>query len=76
VLTSRAYLQGDTAVFVVWDEDTPMPNLVVTPSVHPGTTVPARYDHYSLLRTTEELLGLPLLGQATRAQSLRDAFHL
>jgi phospholipase C len=76
VLESRAYLQGDTAVFVVWDEDTPMPNLVVAPSVHPGTTAPGRYDHYSLLRTTEDLLGLPLLGQATRAQSLRDAFHL
>jgi hypothetical protein len=33
-------------------------------------------DHYSLLRTTEELLGLPLLGHAATATSMRPAFGL
>jgi hypothetical protein len=30
--------------------------------------------HYSLLRATEEMLGLPLLGQAASAPSLRGPF--
>ena len=34
------------------------------------------FDHYSLLRTTEEMLGLPLLGRATGARSLRRPFRL
>ena len=37
----------------------------------------ARFDHYSLLRTTEELLGIPeYLGQAAHARSMRKAFNL
>jgi hypothetical protein len=30
-----------------------------------------RFNHYSLLRTTEELLGLPLLGAAANAHTMR-----
>jgi hypothetical protein len=36
----------------------------------------APVDHYALLRTTEELLGLPLLAKAAGAPSLRAAFNL
>jgi hypothetical protein len=34
------------------------------------------FDHYSLLRTAEELLGLPPLLNAARARSMVAAFHL
>jgi hypothetical protein len=34
------------------------------------------FSHYSLLRTTEEMLGLPRLGKASTATSMRSAFHL
>jgi hypothetical protein len=76
ILASAAYRQGSTAVFVMWDEYTPMPNLVIAPSVPPGVVSGAAFDHYSLLRTTEQLLGLPPLGRAATATPLRDAFRL
>ena len=76
VLDGPQYRDGRTAVFVVWDEPTPMAELVMAPSVVPGTTVTVRTDHYALLRTTEELLGLPLLGRAATAVDLRPLYHL
>ncbi|MEY2449601.1 MAG: phosphatidylinositol-3-phosphatase [Acidimicrobiaceae bacterium] len=76
LLDSTAYRGGTTIVFVVWDEPTPMPLLVIAAHVPPGTVTVEPFDHYSLLRTTEELLGLPLLGQAARAQTMRTAFSL
>jgi hypothetical protein len=71
LLASRAYAAGTVAIFVVWDEYTPVPNVVIAPGVPSGMVVTAPVDHYSLLRTTEQLLGLPLLGRATSAPSLR-----
>jgi len=53
-----------------------VPTIVVSPSTPVGTTSATFYDHYSLLRTTEELLGLPLLGQAAAAASLAPGFNL
>jgi hypothetical protein len=76
VLDSTAYRTGATVVFIVWDEPTPMPLLVIAPSVASGTSTVEPFNHYSLLRTTEELLGLPLLGQAAHANSMRTAFGL
>ena len=79
VLNSREYRAGKTAVFVTWDEDS-SPNhiatLVIAPSTPRGTTSAAKFNHYSMLRTTEEMLGLPLLGGASTAASMRSAFHL
>jgi hypothetical protein len=77
VLSSPTYAAGRTALFVVWDEPTPMPLLVVAPHVAPGTASRAAFDHYALLHTTEELLGLaPTLGAAANAVSMRDAYGL
>jgi phosphatidylinositol-3-phosphatase len=43
----------------------------------PGTASTTTFNHYSMLRTTEELLGLsPLLGNAATATSMRSAFNL
>jgi hypothetical protein len=77
ILDSPAYRGGRTAVFVIWDEDTPIPNFEIAPSVKPGTVVQGSYSHYSLLRATEEMLGLPVtLGQAATAPSLRGPLGL
>jgi hypothetical protein len=82
ILASRQYLSGSTAVFITWDEDDFTSNqriatIVVAPSTPAGTRATTRFDHYSLLRTTEEMLGLkPLLGNAARAVSMRRVFHL
>jgi phospholipase C len=64
ILDSSTYKAGRTAVFVVWDEDTPIPNIVVSPSTPPGKVVTKHLDLYDLLRTTEDKLGLPCLGIA------------
>jgi phospholipase C len=77
VLASTTYRAGSTVLFIVWDEPTPMPMIVVAPSARPGVDSTARWDHYSLLRTTEELLSLPgRLGQATTAASMRSEFGI
>ena len=76
IFATASYRSGTTAVFVVWDEPTPVANVVVAPSVHPGTVSSQPVDQYSLLRTTEELLGLPLLGLAATAPSMRPGQNL
>jgi phosphatidylinositol-3-phosphatase len=53
-----------------------VPTIVISPSTPPGTTSGAFFDHYSLLATTEQLLGLPKLGQAASSPTMTSAFHL
>jgi phospholipase C len=50
--------------------------IVISPSTPAGTRSGVFFTHYSLLRTTEEILGLPKLGQASSARSMAAAFHL
>jgi hypothetical protein len=93
IAASSVYRDGQTAVFVVWDEggggypgeacvgnasdpSCHVPAIVIAPSVRRGTVVSAPFSHYSLLKTIEQLLGLPELGQARRANSLVNAFNL
>jgi phospholipase C len=81
IVHSPAYRDGTTALFITYDEDdhaegNRVYSVVVAPSVRPGTVSDEAFTHYSLLRTQEELLGLPLLGQAASAASMRDPFHL
>jgi hypothetical protein len=76
LLNHDDYRSGQTAVFVIWDESTPMPNLIIAPSVRPRTTVSDSFDHFSLLATTEQLLGLLPLARAATAPSMRPAFNL
>jgi hypothetical protein len=79
---SASYRAGNTVVFIVWDEDdgsaaNRVPLLVISPWTTPGTRSNMRFTHYSLLRTTEELLGIHAhLGNAATATSLRSAFGL
>lgn len=76
ILSSPAYRAGTTVVVVAWDEPTPMPNIVVSPFTPAATVASPSFTHYSLLRTTEEMLGLPLLAGATSATSMRASLHL
>lgn len=77
ILSNTVYASGKTAVFVVWDESTPMPFIAVSPTTRPGTVVSTAVDHYSLLRTTEEMLGIQtFLGKAAGAPSMRGELGL
>jgi phospholipase C len=82
IFASPAYQAGRTAVFVTFDEDdssasNTVPFIAVAPSVTPGTMTALTFDHYSLLRTTEEMLGLPTtLGSAATATSMRGQLGL
>ena len=80
VLDSAEYRSGDTALFLTYDEgsgDQHIATVVVSPSTPAGTSVGTAWNHYSMLRTTEEMFGLPVvLGKAVSAQSMRSAFNL
>jgi phospholipase C len=92
VFSSPEYASGSTAVFITWDEGTGgharkcatnttdvgchVATLVISPSTVPGTRSAALFNHYSLLHTAEQLLGLPPLGLAARFPSMTQAFNL
>jgi phosphatidylinositol-3-phosphatase len=80
ILAGPNYRAGDTLVVLTWDEGVgsgnQIPTIVIAPSVRPGTVAEPRLDHYALLRTTEDLLGLARLGAAASAPSLAAAFGL
>lgn len=72
LLRSPALAGG--AVFVVFDESDAagnhVPALVVGPAVRPHSRFSSPTDHYGLLRTVEQALGLPLLGRSRGAQAI------
>ncbi len=85
VIDSAGYQSGSTILVITWDTDensknntnnNRAPAIVVAPEVRPGTTSATAFNHYSLLRLSEETLGLPLLAGAKTATSMRAAFHL
>lgn len=77
LLATPQYRTGSTAIFITWDEGSDssnqVPCIVISPYTH-GVKDATPYTHYSLLRTTEELLGLPLIGNAATANSMRGKF--
>jgi len=79
LLNSPAYAKGDLAIFFLWDENTPIPNVLIAPSVVTGTkiTIPTGnpISHFSALRTWEEMLRQPLLGDTKLAPSLLPFFE-
>jgi len=50
--------------------------IVISPSTRAGSTSGTLFNHYSLLGTAEQLLGLPALGQAASYPTLTSAFNL
>jgi len=83
LLGSSAYASGTTALFITFDEggggSNRVATIVVSPTTPPGTKARTAFDHYSLLKTTEQLLGISTyLGHANdvSTRSMRSAFHL
>jgi hypothetical protein len=53
-----------------------IPMLVISPSTKAGSKSGTLFNHFSLLATTEQLLGLAKLGQAASAATMTKAFNL
>jgi phosphatidylinositol-3-phosphatase len=79
ILAGPDYRSGRLVVIITWDEgtstDNHIPTIVISPTTH-GTQSAIHYTHCSTLRTSEEILRLPLLGCAASTPSMRTAFHL
>jgi phosphatidylinositol-3-phosphatase len=58
------------------DQSCHVPLVAVSPYVHRHSVDRQVLDHYALLRTTEQLLGLPPLGNAATAPDMRSAIGL
>jgi hypothetical protein len=78
ILKSPTYAAGKTLVVVAYDEDSPVPNLLIAPTAKRGTQSLAGASHAALLKTWGEVLGLPGIHtpQVDAAPSLRDAAHI
>jgi hypothetical protein len=76
VIATPEYQDGSTAVFITSDEDDSRSGnrvslIVMAPTVPAGRSTATAFDHYSLLRTTEDILSLPPLGGAGQAADMR-----
>jgi hypothetical protein len=84
IFASPNYRSGKTVAFVVWDEDdgsatNHIPLIVVASSTRPGTQSGTLFDHYALLKTAEQLLGITtFLGHAggVSTSSMVSTFNL
>jgi phospholipase C len=94
ILNSPQYRNGSTVLFLTWDEGEGgstrdcaynttdvgchVAMAVVSPYTEPGSESAELFNHYSLLKTSERLLGLPLLGHAgdSAVKSMAPPFHL
>ena len=78
ILAGPDYAAGKTLVVVIYDEDRPVPNLLIAPTAHVGAITTAAGSHADLLKTMQTILGLPVLqqGQLAGATSLRSSAHL
>jgi hypothetical protein len=78
ILATSAWKAG-SPLFITWDEgkatgDNRIVTLVIASTVPPGFQSSVPHTHYSLLRTVQELLGLPCLAQSCHANTLAEFF--
>ncbi len=94
IFNSQYYQQGELLVVLTWDEGEDgvsnncaynttdigchVPAIVMSPYTPAGARSSVLFNHYSLLKTTEQLLNLPLLGHAndSTVTSMKKAFGL
>lgn len=92
IFNSTEYRTGTVALFLTWDEGEGgssntcsanttdvgchVANIVASASTHVGTRSSALFSHYSMLRTTEQLLHVSTLGDAGGVSSMLTAFNL
>lgn len=82
ILATPGFAAGGTDVlFIVWDEEdfsighSPLPFIVVSPLVRAGASTAAMINHYSLLATWQDGLGVPRLGMSTAATPITDIWR-
>jgi phosphatidylinositol-3-phosphatase len=75
------YQSGRLTIVIVWDEGSGSGNspstvamIAMSPYIVPGTTSSAYFTHSSLLKAAEDIAGVPELGGAATANSLRLSF--
>jgi hypothetical protein len=69
---------NDGAIFIVWDEPDhtgTQPFLVIGPEVKPGFESSVQLSHGSLVKSLEEIFGLPILPTASSANDFGDFFN-
>jgi hypothetical protein len=81
IVNSAEYRAGKTALFITYDEDdggssNHIPTLVISPYTAAGTRSAGHFNHFSMLRTTEDMLGLGHIAGAKKAPGMRTAFGL
>jgi hypothetical protein len=78
ILDSEPYGRGQVLVVVIYDEDQPVPNLLIAPTATPGAIDDVVGSHASLMKTVELVLGLPVLdqGELPDAPSLRSSANI
>jgi hypothetical protein len=72
ILASNVWKDGGV-LFITWDEGEDSANSVLTLVIHPRPILHASgvaYNHYSLLATIEDTLGVPRLGAAANAPAM------
>jgi len=74
ILNTSAW-QDNGVLFITWDEGEDSANSVLTLVIHPDPLnhlSQKGYDHYALLATIEDQLGVPRLGQAAQVGAMTD----
>jgi hypothetical protein len=67
---------GEACATNTTDASCQVATIIISPSTPAGATSATLFNHYSLLGTTEQLLGLPALGAASSAALMTNAFNL
>ena len=71
-----SYADGEHCATNTSDTSCHLPTFVISPSTKVGARSGTLFNHYSLLATAEQLLGLSKLGQASTATTMTKAFDL
>jgi phosphatidylinositol-3-phosphatase len=71
-----SYANGENCAANISDTSCHLPTFVISPSTKVGARNGTLFNHYSLLGTAEQLLGLPKLGQAADFPTMVSAFNL
>jgi hypothetical protein len=69
--------QNSGVIFIVWDEGSgtkKLPFFAIGPGVKPNHESTVAFDHGSLVRSVEEIFGLPILPTVLQNNNFADLF--
>jgi hypothetical protein len=72
VIASADYQAGKVLIEIWYDEDSPVPNLYISPSAHPGPFATTGIGYASTLKLWEDVLGFPCLANACNTPDIRS----